>query len=238
MDKDLSVIFGDDYYITDAISIHQPTLRDIKEMGEGKYFQAVFTLTCIPSDMKYRLFKMGLDYEEVEDFDLFMLMAPTLESDISQSLFMGVDLSKFEICQNQNNGDLVLADLKNDIMIDKLAYLKICDYFRSLHGLKPKVEKAGNEDTKKILIEEDKMRYEMNQDKDFEPILLPLIISMVNTEEFKYDYQTVQDLNIAAFMASVEQIQKKKQAIALLQGCYSGMIDTSKIKTEDINWIK
>ena len=89
MDKDLSIIFGDDYYINDAISIHQPTLRDIKEMGEDKYFQAVFTLTCIPSDMKYRLFKLGLDYEEVEDFDLFMLMAPTLETDISQRLFMG-----------------------------------------------------------------------------------------------------------------------------------------------------
>lgn len=238
MDKDLSVIFGDDYYINDAITIHQPTLRDIKEMGEDKYFQAVFTLTCIPSDMKYRLFKLGLDYEEVEDFELFMLMAPTLETDISQRLFMGVDLSKFEMAQNQANGDFVLVDMENDIMIDKLAYLKICDYFRSLHGLKPKVEKAGNKFTKQLLIDEDKARYELNKDKEFEPILLPLIISMVNTEEFKYDYQTVQDLNIAAFMSSVEQIQRKKQAVALLQGCYSGMIDTSKIKTEDLNWIK
>ena len=238
MDKDLSVIFGDDYYITDAISIHQPTLRDIKEMGEDKYFQAIFTLTCIPSDMKYRLFKLGLDYEEVEDFELFMLMAPTLETDISQRLFMGVDLSKFEMAQNQANGDFVLVDMENDIMIDKLAYLKICDYFRSLHGLKPKVEKAGNKFTKQLLIDEDKARYELNKDKEFEPILLPLIISMVNTEEFKYDYQTVQDLNIAAFMSSVEQIQRKKQAVALLQGCYLGMIDTSKIKTEDLNWIK
>ena len=188
--------------------------------------------------MKYRLFKLGLDYEEVEDFDLFMLMAPTLETDISQRLFMGVDLSKFEMAQNQVNGDLVLVDMEDDIMIDKLAYIKICDYFRSLHGLKPKVEIAGNEETKKILIEEDKMKYEMNQNKEFEPILLPLVISMVNTEEFKYDYQSVQDLNISAFMSSVEQIQKKKQAVALLQGCYSGMIDTSKIKTEDLNWIK
>lgn len=238
MDKDLSIVFGEDYYITDAISIHQPTLGDIREMGEERYFQTIFTLTCIPSDMKYRLFQLGLDYEEVEDFDLFMLMAPTIDSDISQKLFIGVDLSKFEMAQNQINGDLVLVDMEDDIMIDKFAYLKICDYFRSLHGLKLKVEKAGNEETKKILIEEDKERYEMNQGKEFEPILPPLIISMVNTEEFKYDYSSVQNLNIAAFMASVEQIQKKKQAVALLQGCYSGMIDTSKIKTEDLNWIK
>lgn len=234
----LTLLFGDDYIINDALSIHQLTLGEIKELGEEKYFQAVFSLTCIPSDMKYRLFKMGLDYEEVDSFDLFILIAPTIDPDVSKKIFCGVDLSNFEMAQNQDNGDLVLVDVENDIMIDKIAYLKISEYFRTLHGLKLKVEKAGNEWTKSILIEEDRVKSEQNKNKEFEPILFPLVVSMVNTEEFKYNYETVQNLNISAFMASVEQIQRKKQAIALLQGCYSGMIDTKKIKSEELNWIR
>lgn len=238
MNNNLSILLGHDFYVNDAISIHQPTIGDIEKMGEDLYFQTVFSLTCIPSDMKYKLFKMGLDYEKVEDFALFMLTAPTIEPDISKKLFNGVDLSKFEIMEDKDNQMLVLADLEDDIVIDKFAYVKICEYFRTLHNLSPKVELAGNEETKKILIEEDKVKSQLAQSKEYKPILPSLVIAMVNTEEFKYNYQTVQDLNIAAFLASVEQIQKKKQAIALLQGCYSGMIDTSKINQQDLSWIE
>ena len=91
--KDISILLGKDYVVNDAITIKQPTIGDILEIGEEQYFQTVFTLTCIPSDMKYRLYKMGLDYEKVEDYELFLLLAPTIDSSISKRLFYGVDLS-------------------------------------------------------------------------------------------------------------------------------------------------
>ena len=235
--KDISILLGKDYVVNDAITIKQPTIGDILEIGEEQYFQTVFTLTCIPSDMKYRLYKMGLDYEKVEDYELFFLFSPTIDSSISKRLFYGVDLSNFEMGKDMNNDSLILMDEENDIVIDKFAYIKIAGFFRSLHGLTPKVEHAGNEETKKILIEEEKMKIEMNKDKEFDSTLYSLILSMVNTEEFKYDFSSIQNLNIAAFLASVTQIQKKKSALALLQGCYSGMIDTSKIKQDNLQWI-
>ena len=41
-----------------------------------------------------------------------------------------------------------------------------------------------------------------------------------------------------AFMDAVTRIQIIKSTTALLNGCYSGMIDTSKINKKEFNWMR
>lgn len=51
MDIDeLMLYFGDDFVINDKIKIHQPTINEIVEYGEQKYFSMLHTITAIPSD--------------------------------------------------------------------------------------------------------------------------------------------------------------------------------------------
>ena len=91
---DLKLYIGDAYVINDNVTILQPTVRDIAEFGEKDFFSVVHTITAIPSDMKSNLDDMGLDWVEVEDFELFMMLAQTLTPDKTSILFGELNFSK------------------------------------------------------------------------------------------------------------------------------------------------
>ena len=56
----LQIYRGSPYIINDRIKILQPTLGQIADFGEQRYFNMVHTITAISSDMKYQLSKMGI----------------------------------------------------------------------------------------------------------------------------------------------------------------------------------
>ena len=60
---ELKMYFGDDFTVNNYITMHTPTVGEIVEFGERKYFAMIHTITAIPSDMKSQLFDMGIDYE-------------------------------------------------------------------------------------------------------------------------------------------------------------------------------
>ena len=141
---DLKLYIGDDYVINDNITIFQPTIRMIAEFGEREFFSVVHTLVAIPSDMKAQLWDMGLDWMEVEDFELFMMLVQTLTPDRTSILFGNLDFSKLRPYTNNQNGDIVLADKETGVIIDKMIYLRIVDYLRKAFNITPKIEKAAN----------------------------------------------------------------------------------------------
>ena len=70
---ELKIYFrGYEYKVNDGITMISPTIGDIIEFGENEYFSTVHYLTCIPSDMMSTLWDMGIDWEELDDFDLFI----------------------------------------------------------------------------------------------------------------------------------------------------------------------
>ena len=69
---DLKIYRGSDIRITDKIVITQPTIDQIIEFGEKKYFSAVHTLTGVGADFKWQLWDyFGIDYTQIDDFELF-----------------------------------------------------------------------------------------------------------------------------------------------------------------------
>lgn len=46
----LFIYFGDDYVVNEHIKIHQPTIGEVADYGEAKYFSMVHSLCAIPSD--------------------------------------------------------------------------------------------------------------------------------------------------------------------------------------------
>ena len=72
-DDELKIYRGRDIQITPKIIITQPTLSQIEEFGEKKYFGAVHTLTAVGADLKWQLWDIGqIDYTKIEDYDLFI----------------------------------------------------------------------------------------------------------------------------------------------------------------------
>ena len=160
---DLKLYIGDDFVINDNIKVCQPTIRDIAEFGERDFFSVVHTITAIPSDMKSQLWDMELDWMEVDDFELFMMLAQTLTPDRTSLLFGDLDFSALRPFRNNQNGEIVLADKETGVIIDKMIYLRIVSYLRKAFNITPKIEKAKNKITKRILIEEDRKKIEFNK---------------------------------------------------------------------------
>lgn len=235
---ELQMYMGDDYQVNQKIAIHQPTIGEIIKFGEKKYFNMVYTICAIPSDMKPQLWDAGIDYEEISDFDLFIMLTRDLPKESTYLLLGDLDLQSMKIGENIENGNQALVDYEKDIVIDQFTYLKIINYIRKMHGIVPKVEHAYNQYTKKLLIEDDRMRLRMRQNKEYRSILRPLISSMVNSAGFKYKKNELREVGLVEFMDSVSRISCIQSATALLHGCYSGMIDTSKINKEELNWLK
>ena len=161
---ELQMYFEEPFYINDKISVYIPTVGDIVKFGERKYYSMVQTLTCIPSDMKSQLDDMGIDYMKISDFELFMMLTRGLSKESTKLILGDLDLSKFVPCLNKINNEAVLYDEENDIVIDMLIYTKMVNYIRKVHNIKPKVEKAANKTTRKILIQLD--REKINKQKD------------------------------------------------------------------------
>jgi len=233
---DLKLYIGDDYVINENIKVLQPTIRQIAEFGEREFFSVVHTVTAIPSDMKSQLWDMNLDWMEVEDFELFMMLAQTLTPDRTGLLFGDLDFSKLRPFRNNQNGDIVLADRETGLVIDKMIYLRIVSYLRKAFNITPKIERAANKMTKKILIEEDRKKIELNKDKPFKSFLLPLISSVKVKQGYTKEY--VLNMGYVEFMNDVARLQVIHNADHLLSACYAGTIDMKKINKAELNWMK
>lgn len=233
---DLKLYIGDDFIINDHVKVLQPTIRQIAEFGERDFFSVVHTITAIPSDMKSQLWDMGLDWMEVDDFDLFVMLSQTLTPNRTELLFGDLDFSSLKPFRNNQNGDIVLANKETGTIIDKMIYLRIVSYLRKAFNITPKIERAANKMTKRILIEEDRKKLELNKDKPFKSFLLPLISSVKVKQGYTKEY--VLNMGYVEFMNDVARLQVIHNADHLLSACYAGTIDMKKINKSELNWMK
>lgn len=235
----LQLYFGEDYIVNDYIRIHQPTVGEIMRMGEGAYFNLIYSLIAIPSDLKAQLDMMGINWEEIEDFELFCMIATALPIEQTRLLFGDIDFREFEIVPLEEQRGCYLRHKKLGFNLDEVAYMLIVQYLCELHKIKQKKEVAGNEVTRRILLEEAraKMRKRATQKKQ-ESQLMPLISTMVNMPGFKYTTKQLKDVGVYEFMDSVARIQVIQSSLALIQGCYSGNVDMKKLNKKELNFMR
>ena len=233
---DLKLYIGDDFVINDKIKVLQPVIRQIAEFGERDFFSVVHTITAIPSDMKSQLWDMGIDWMNIEDFELFCMLSQTLTPDRTSLLFGDLDFSKLKPFNHPYiENEIVLANKEAGILVDKMIYLKIVTYLRKAFNITPKVERAANKMTKQILIEEDRKKIELNREKPFKSFLLPLISSVKVKQGYTKEY--VLNMGYVEFMNDVARLQVINNAEHLLSACYAGTIDMQKIDKKSLNWM-
>lgn len=231
---------GIDYIINDNIKISHPTLGEICEFGESKYYSMAMSLCCNPSAYKVALHDMGIDWTTLSDFEFFIMMSQNLTQDMTAPLLGDLDLSKL-ILGRSNETDEILLCAETDgvlsVMIDRALYMQTSSYIRKMHGFEYKAEKPADEYTRKYLIEREKKRLKRRAKEPFESMLEPLVSSMVNQPGFKYDYSSVWDLSISAFNNSVVRTQKFLHYTQTMGGIYAGTISMKDINKDDLNWM-
>ena len=233
------ILFLDTLQLTDHISVRHSELRDVINLGEEQYFRVLQTLTAIPSEEKYLLFKQGIDWMEITDLEFFSMMVSSLSKEETQIFIPGVDFSSFKLYVRPD-GEKIFADKDRCIQLDMYSHKRMMECLCAIHKIKKKVEKAGNSYTKQVLIEEDKERVErlLKNKKEFKSTLRPLISSMVNREGFKYTYDSVLSMKFGQFMDAATRLQLIVATDQLIQGIYAGNVDPKQIPKERMDWTR
>lgn len=220
--------------INDMITLRQPSLKEIADYGESIFFSVFYLLCSIPSDHKSMLWDAGIDFMKISDWELFLNVCKGLKREQTEIILGDLDFSAMDMVKNTQTGEVWLEGKKG--IINKQTYLEFIPYLREIVGYVLKREKAGNKFTKMVLIEEDRKKKLKSQNEDYESTIFTMIMSLVNTEEFPYTYETVQGITLYQLNKSFIQIQNKKSACAVYQGSMSGFVDMSKVPSSQFQW--
>ena len=214
-----------------------PTVGEILE-DEDKYYGIVSSLTASPFQYMVQLDDMGIDYTQITDYQLFMMLFPMYaQSDLSL-IFGDLDTSDFNVYINQDDDSQVIYSPSNNIVIDELVYNDLSDTIRKINLFEKVKSKPGNESARKYLLEKERKKQKRNAKKPRFPYLEKMVIALVNTSEFPYNYETCMDLSIYKFNQSLQQIQRKIAFDNTMVGVYAGTVDTSKMTDKDaLSWI-
>lgn len=231
----VNLLYKREFPLTDKLSIMIPTVGEILE-DEDLYYGLVASVTAMPIDMCVQLDDLGIDFTMINEYDLFLMMFRGFMNEDTHLLFGDTDLSAFRIGRNEKTGMDVLVDTERDIVIDRAVHDRAARILRKIHGYEKDNRTAGNEDGRKYFIERQRKKRRKNA-ANRESQLEPLITAMVNTEQFKYDYESVLGLTIYQFNESVRQIIKKVDYDNRMFGVYSGTISAKELSKDDLNWL-
>lgn len=243
----LKMYFGEDYKVKD-IKISMPTIGDILEIGEERFYQALSPFLYNSTSIRVMLWEyFEQDWNKVKDIEVFALMSQTIQDKEPQRIiFKDINFDDFQLIQvnrkytddEEDNLELALYSPSQDILLYEEDYMEIAEYIREMMNVHPKREKVKGKSAITWTIQEDKMNAQFEKDKNkSSSTLLPLISTCINHPGFKYKLQELKEVGIYQFMDSVKRIQKYESATAAMKGIYSGMVSTKDIGEEALNFM-
>lgn len=228
---------GKYYSCRNGLTVRHPRIGEIEEIGEERY-DSVLSLFCSDAyHFMVELDDLGIDYQQVKEYELFLMMFnPNDSKEDLDWLFMG-DFN-FGLCF-ESEDKAYLYDPINDIFLDESDFFEIREFLQRINFMgNEKKDNPGNEETKKMLIEEKrrKKKRQKNKPKKDDSQLANNISFLVwnNTNGLKYE--DVFELFIFRFFEGVKRLLKTDNYKNKMLGYYTGNIDASKIKFEDIDW--
>ena len=239
--ENLSLISRKTYKYNDNIIINIPTLRQVRgenDSEESMFWSDVNLFIQTPSDMISELDSMGIDFEQVSDYELFILlffMRKETNNTHDSILFKNLSLWNLEIIDI--GGKTVFVDDGGKIIIDETVYNDISQIISTFTGHKktPK-KKFGNAFAKKKRIEQDYRQKEKarNSKKKQSNFLDSIILRLVCNANFPYNFETIQDVTIYDLIYSLKQIDKDIEVTDLMQSRLVGN-DLTKIPREQLS---
>lgn len=234
--KTLHFLYEKEFKINDFIKVMIPSVGEVVA-DEDNYYNLVASLTAMPVDVMAQLDEAGIDFASINAYDLFLMTFSSLATMDTHLIFGDLDLSKFELTINKENETIILRDPQSGAVIDRSIHNKIAEVLRKIHHLEKNRRKPGNQEAKEYMLERAKIKAKRNKNRATESQLEPLIIAMVNTEQFKYDFDSVRNISIYQFNESVRQVIKKVDYEHKMNGVYAGTVSVKNLGKDDLNWL-
>lgn len=256
----LQMYFGEPYVIdvedaVGTVTVLSPTIGDIVALGEERFYQTLNIFICNTTQYRLVLWEMKprLDWTEMPDFQLFVMLSSQIDPEVSKLLFGDLDFKKFqpmvktipadpEIEDSVETQELILWDDEDQIEINANVYNHFAQYLRTMFNIFPDEKITHDPILKQWYITKDKRALEnaAKKKKSEKPQsgLQPVISALVNHPGFKYKLRELKEVGVAEFYDSVKRLQIYEQSTALMKGMFSGFVDGSKIKPEEYNFMR
>lgn len=205
--------------------------------GENNYFTVVSMLTAMPIDMMVQLDDTGIDFTAIDEYELFLLLFDSLKKLDTSLVFGDFRLDNFQIAVNNQNDNTILIDKQSGVRIDRAIHEQIANVLRKIHHLKKDIRKPANSEARDFLIGRARKKLNRKKNREEPSQLESLIVAMVNTEHFPYDFNSVKDLSIYQFNESVQQVIKKIHYEHLMHGVYAGTVNAKDLSQDEMNWL-
>ena len=231
----INLLYKREYAINENVSIAIPTVGEILE-NEDLYYTMVSMLTAVPYDMMVQLDDAGIDFTQINDYELFLLLFEGLKKLDTKLIFGTLDLSSFRIAANEASNAVVLIN-SDGVVIDRIVQNQIAVTLRRIHHIDKNLRKPANEDAKEYLLRREREKQKRRSKRKTFSQLESFITALVNTEQFKYDYDRAKEMTIYQFNESLHQIIKKVDYDNRMRGVYAGTIKASDLSQDDLNWL-
>ena len=231
-----NMLYKSEIVINDFVSIKIPSVGQVVEC-EDEYYNLVQLLTSMPIDLMVPLDDAGIDFSTINDYELFILLFNAIKQCDTSLVFGDLDLSPFQLGVDEETGRPVMIDPNTERKFDRALQVNIADTLRKIHHLEKNNRKPGNEEARKYMIERARKKMNRNRRRKHDSHLENLIVAMVNTEQYKYDFEGTLELSIYQFNESVRQVSHKINYSNIMFGVYSGSVDPKTISQDDLNWL-
>lgn len=238
-----SLLYKTEFNVTDAITIHIPLVGQVLDDEDG-YYSLISLFTSMPIDLVAELDEVGIDFTKINEYELFLyFMFPALVLKDTSLLFGDLDFSKFRLATKDGTDgtdgteNAVLLDTDSGIIIDRVVHMKIANALRKIQHLEKNTKRPANDEMKRYMIDRARKKRKRKNKQSTSSALEPLIISLVNTPEFKYDYKSVRNMTIYQFNESVRQVIRKIEYNNRMYGVYTGNIDVKSLSRDDLSWL-
>ena len=234
---EIRLLKGEPFDLGVGITLRQPTMGEITSFGESEYLSLVSSLTSEPFDVPYYLDKIGIDFEKITPFELFVLMIRGIPQQTSQLLFGDLDFTKFIIAEQ--NGEMILVN-DEGIIIDSLLRERIADNVRRMHCLPKNIlTSCENKFTHDLMIRQQKKNIEREQRKkelfgdssQYAPLVSSLACEW-------HDFEKVFDLKVGQFFDAIIRMGYRQNSSNLYRGLYSGCVSFKDINKKDLDWMR
>lgn len=249
MKNDISLLNKHKILITEQITVHIPTIREIKgtsvlnlgtDDDESSYYTLINLFSATSSNIMVELEDQGIDFTKWSDYNTFLMLFQGVPKEMlkvkSHLLFENINLADFEIGINPENELPILYDATHDIIIDELMYMRLSAVFCCMNFIEKEHRKPADNTARNFIIERQRIKNKRRKKAVYNSRFDKQIVALVNNSNFKYDFAAVEDLTIYNFMVSLKQIVKKYQIDNLNTGVYMGTINP-KTMGNKLNWL-
>lgn len=232
------LLYAKEIPINNAISVNVPKVGEVLD-NEETYFDIVSSIIATPFEMMAQLDNAGIDFRKITSFDLFCILLENIKEMDASLVLKGVDFKNIHPALNSTGEELVLIDTTNNTVIDRAIHALISKAICKILLIDRPEKKAANDESKEYLVAKAKRKLKRKQQEKKDCTELEdLIIDLVNTSEFKYDYETVKSISIFQFYSSLKQISHKIKFDNTMIGYYAGTIKFEDLSMSDRTWLR